>query len=124
MRGRVLAGVQAGTAAVAEVGEVMQVGRRDLEPGRHGGEHHAAALAVAAGIADLQLPRELGLGRGSRHQQLERLHARPRVAAGPPAAAAGPAPARPEPAATAAAVAADPARRPSTVPIVMPTQAM
>jgi hypothetical protein len=61
MRRRVLAGVQAGAAVVAEIGEVVDVGLAKLQPPRHGREHGAKTFAVAAGIADLQYTRHLGL---------------------------------------------------------------
>ena len=67
---RVLAGVQAGTAAVAQVGQVVDVGRRKLQPPRHRRKHRAEALAVAAGVADLHLPPDFCLG----HQQLKLPH--------------------------------------------------
>ncbi len=60
----VLAGVQAGAAVVAQVGDEMDVGLAELQPPRHGGEHGAKAFAVAAGIADLELAGHFGLGGG------------------------------------------------------------
>ena len=55
VRRRVLAGVQAGAAVVAQVGQVVDVGLAELEPARHRREDGAEAFAVAAGIADLHL---------------------------------------------------------------------
>ncbi len=118
VRRRVLAGVQAGAAVVAEVGEVVDVGLGELEPARHRRKDGAKAFAVAAGVADLQLPRDLGLRavehvarrrprRGAARfgdQRFKRLHARLR--------------------AEAAAAAPLPAMRPKAVPIVMPTPAV
>jgi hypothetical protein len=55
MRRCVLAGVQAGAAVVAQVGQVVHIGLREVQPARHRRKHRAEALAVAAGVADLQL---------------------------------------------------------------------
>jgi hypothetical protein len=63
VRRRVLAGMQAGAAVVAQVGQEMDVGLAEFEPSRHGREHRAKTLAVAAGIADLHLARHLVFGR-------------------------------------------------------------
>ena len=62
----VLAGVQAGAAVVAQVGNEMDIGLAKFQPPCHGREHGAKAFAVAAGIADLQLARHLGFG-GRQH---------------------------------------------------------
>ena len=67
VRRRVLAGVQAGTAVVAQVGQVVHVGLGELQPARHGRKHGAEAFAVAAGVADGELARDLGLGGRHRH---------------------------------------------------------
>jgi len=61
MRRRILAGVQAGAAVVAQVGQEVDVGLAEFQPARHGRKHRAKALAVATGVADLHLPADLGL---------------------------------------------------------------
>src|SRR5690606_36647688 len=53
MRRSILAGVQAGTAVVTQIGQVIDVGLAEFQPERHGREYGAKALAVAAGITDL-----------------------------------------------------------------------
>ncbi|MDT4857618.1 hypothetical protein FQZ97_920500 [compost metagenome] len=63
VRWRVLAGMQAGAAVVAQVGQEVDVGLAEFEPARHGRKHGAEAFAVAAGVADLHLARHLGFGR-------------------------------------------------------------
>src|SRR5690349_7975094 len=47
VRRRVLAGVEARAAVVAEVGEIVDVGLGKVEPPLERGEHRAIALAVA-----------------------------------------------------------------------------
>ena len=53
MRRRILAGVQAGPAVVAQVGQVVHICLAKLQTARHGREDGAKTFAVAAGIADL-----------------------------------------------------------------------
>ena len=66
VRLRVLAGVVAAAAVVAEVGELRDVARgEDLLAG-HRGEDGAIALAIAAGVADLDLAARLVDGRWRR----------------------------------------------------------
>ena len=62
VRRRVLAGVQAGAAVVAQVGEVMHVVATEFEAPRHRREHRAKAFAVATGVADREFARGLGFG--------------------------------------------------------------
>ncbi len=59
VRRRVLAGVEALAAVVAQVGEVVHVAGGEVEAPLHGREDRAVALAIAAGIADGHLPRAL-----------------------------------------------------------------
>ena len=62
----VLAGVQAGAAVVAEIGQVMHIGLTELQTARHGREHGAETFAIAAGIADLHHTRHFAFGSGFR----------------------------------------------------------
>ena len=64
---RVLAGMQAGTAVVAQVGHEMHVGLGKRQAARHGREHGTKAFAVAAGVADLHLAGHFGLRRCKGH---------------------------------------------------------
>ena len=72
MRRRVLAGVQAGPAVVAQVGQKVDVGLAEFQAPRHRWEDGAKRLAVAAGIADLHLAGHLALGRtqGQAHRPI------------------------------------------------------
>ena len=63
---RVLAGVQTGTTVVAQISQIVQVGLAELQSSRHGRKYGAKAFAVAAGIADLHLARQLSFGRRQR----------------------------------------------------------
>ena len=60
MRRGVLAAVETGAAAVAQIGEVAEVGRGEVAAQLHGGEHRAIALAIAAGVADLHVAAGFG----------------------------------------------------------------
>ena len=83
MRRRVLTGVQAGAAVVAQICQIIDVRLAEFEPPCHRREHRAKAFAVAAGIADLHLAGYFGLGRAWRHGadrrfaglRVKRLHA-------------------------------------------------
>ncbi len=119
VRRRVLAGVQAGAAVVAQIGQVVHVGLAEFQPARHGRKDGAKAFAVAAGIADLQLARHFRLGRAGHHltvgqgprlagQLLKLLHA-----AAPYSCML-----------RAARAAWVPAMRPKAVPMDMPTPAV
>ena len=48
---------------MAQIGQVVGVGFAKFEPARHGRKHGTEALAVAAGVADLQLARHFKLRR-------------------------------------------------------------
>ena len=115
---RVLAGMQAGAAVVAQIGQVVHVGHAELESARHRGKHRAKGFAIAAGIADLHLPRHLGhfrrglaIGQGARllRQGFNRLHQAISFITC---------------LLNAAAAACVPAMRPKAVPMVMPTPAV
>jgi len=52
MRRRVLAGMKAGAAVMAKIGEVMKIGGGKSEPALHRRKNRAKPLAVAARIAN------------------------------------------------------------------------
>ncbi len=66
---RVLARMQARTAVVAEIGEIVRVGLIEFQPPRHRRKHRAEAFAIAARVADLHDARDLGLISRSRRSQ-------------------------------------------------------
>ncbi len=110
-----MAGMQACAAVVAQVGEVMDICFAKFQATCHGGEHGTKTFAVATGIANLQLARDLGFrggefairqSAGFLGEDVEDVHA------GTPRAA------------LAAFAAFVPAMRPKAVPIDMPTPAV
>ncbi|MNE90823.1 hypothetical protein D3C80_1883710 [compost metagenome] len=68
MRWRILAGVQTGTAVMAQVGQIVDISLAERQPVGHGGKDGTKALTVAAGVADLHHPLDLLLvvGQGLR----------------------------------------------------------
>jgi len=52
---RILAGVQARTAVVTQVGQVMNVCFAKFQATRHSGKNRTETLAVTAAVADLKL---------------------------------------------------------------------
>ena len=58
----VLTGVQARTAVVTEIGEVIEICLAvELEPARHGRKNGTESFAIATGVANLQHARNFGL---------------------------------------------------------------
>ena len=113
----VLAGVQASSAVVAQIGQVMHVSLCEVEPTGHGREYRAKAFAIATGVADRHLARDFVFragryltgrqGAGVLHQGFKRCHVRSPACAGCRHRAAS-----------------RPAMRPNVVPIDMPTPAV